>query len=492
MNATVYPLSRRKSIAEYDAILNKRKEQQAQKAAIEEERRARIKNEMKAESQKNISNLCNEVQKIYMMMVKDGQELERSQVKLEKELPRKMKEAELFYATADEIYPHKSMDESLLRKMRLRCFAYYLLPILDCFFAYFALYPIVTSKIANLSPMLSGTAEIIGVFFSIAVGLGVSLISRLGVSSLEESDDWDIMKWIRIVAIIGSVFALPSMYIISEVAFNGGEQWAYSGTFAFVSFTIQLLIVSGYKRQIEAMSYFHERKENESISGIKETDENSLRKEIDTIKNSTQNIISSFNQEYVRFTENFTKLAEASDEHIHRFGKAAKLYLSQMIIYFGDLVCFNNDVIPLLYHEKGSVSRIPFADFPHIYGCRAVLALNDYRKLDYIMQMAQTGISLSETIQEIESYRREASTSVSENTNEQGPCLQVSRSDIENDDEKYVSNADYEQPYYCEGEDDDDCYKEDNNQNEIDESSSKNSIYDLFVRFVNKMLEEED
>lgn len=491
MNATVYPLSRRKSIAEYDAILNKRKEQQVQKAAIEEERRARIKNEMKAESQKNISNLCNEVQKIYMMMVKDGQELERSQVKLEKELPRKMKEAELFYATADEIYPHKSMDESLLRKMRLRCFAYYLLPILDCFFAYFALYPIVTSKIANLSPMLSGTAEIIGVFFSIAVGLGVSLISRLGVSSLEESDDWDIMKWIRIVAIIGSVFALPSMYIISEVAFNGGEQWAYSGTFAFISFTIQLLIVSGYKRQIEAMSYFHERKENESISGIKETDENALRKEIDTIKNSTQDIISSFTQKYVSFTEKFIKLAEASDEHIQRFGKAAKLYLSQMIIYFGDLVCFNQGVIPLLNHERGSVSIIPFTDFPRIYGCRAALALNDYKKLDYIMQKAQTGISLSETIRKIESYRGEANTSVFNEVDITDSYQQVDTMDVEDDDEKYVSNADNEHAYLSEGEDDVEFNEEDDSQNEKEESSSQNTIYNAFVKFVNKILEEE-
>lgn len=492
MNATVHPLSRRKSIEEYDAILNKRKEQQAQKAAKEEERRTIIKDEMKTESQKDINTLCNEIQKFYMMMVKDGRELEQCQVKLEKELPQKMKEAELFYATADEIYPYKQVDESISRKMKLRRFAYYLLPALDCFFAYFALYPIVTSKISNLSPVLSGTAEIIGVFFSIAVGLGVSLISRLGVSSIEEDDNWDIIKWIKIVAIIGSVLALPSMYIISEITFNGGEQWTYSGTFAFVSFTIQLLIVSGYKRQIEAVSYFHERKENESVCGIKEIDENALRKEIDTIKNSTQAIIASFNQEYVSFTEKFIKLAEASDEHIQRFGKAAKLYLSQMIIYFGDLVCFNQGVIPLLCHERGSVTIIPFDDFPRVYGCRAFLALNDYKKLDFIMHMAQTDISLSETIREIESYRCETSTSISEDANIPESYLHVDESSIENDEETYLSNKDYEQPYCSEDDDDDNYYEKNNNQNEIDESSSINSMYNAFVRFVNKMLEEED
>lgn len=491
MNATVCTLSRRKSIAEYDAILNKRKEQQTQNAAIEEKRRTTIKDEMKTESQKNINDLCNEVQKLYMMMVKDGQELERSQVKLEKELPQKMKEAELFYATADEIYPYKKMDESLLRKMNLRRFAYYLLPVLDCFFAYLALFQIVTSKIASLSPTLSGTAEIIGAFFSIAVGLGVSLISRLGVSSLEENENWNIMKWIKIVAIIGSVFALPSMYIISEVTFNGGEQWAFSGTFAVVSFTIQLLIVSGYKRQIEAMSYFHERKENESISGIKETDENALRKEIDTIKNSTQDIISSFTQKYVSFTEKFIKLAEASDEHIQRFGKAAKLYLSQMIIYFGDLVCFNHGVIPLLCHDRGTVSIISFTDFPRLYGSRAVLALNDYKKLDYIMQMAQTGVSLSDTIREIESHRTETNTSSEKATNPDS-WLQVDELNIENDEEEYVSNADYEQFEF--NEENENCYEENNNQNDNSDTHPNNCVYGIynsFIKFVNNIVEED-
>ncbi len=500
MNTIVTPLSRRKSIAEYDAILNKRKEQLAQKAAIEEERRNKENNEKETESQKNINAICNEVQRFYMMMVKDGQELEHCQVKLEKELPQKMKEAELFYATADEVYPYKNMDESLLRKMKLRRVAYYLLPVLDCFFAYFALYPIVTSKIATLSPALSGIAEIVGVFFSIVVGLGVSLISRLGVSSLEDNDNWSLMKWIKIVAIIGAVCSLPSMYIISEIAFNGGEQWTYSGCFAFISFTIQLLIVSGYKRQIEAMSYFYERKQNESICGIKENDENTLRKEINTIQNSTQNIISSFNQEYVSFTENFIKLAEASDEHIQKFGKAAKLYLNQMIIYFGDLVCFNYDVIPLLYHERGKVSKIPFADFPCVYGKKAILALNEYKKIDYIMQIAQTGISLSDTIREIESHRDEASTPNSKIVDISETSSLGNTLDFENKEEIAFSDIDYHQPESCEDENDryDENYNqgetdvENNNQNETDDTPSPNRFYNAFAKFVNKMFEEED
>lgn len=490
MNAIVNISSRRKSIAEYDAILNKLKEQQVQEASIEEEQRNRTNNEMESESQRKINVLCNAIQRSYMMMVKEGQKLEHSQVELEKELPQKMKEAELFYATVDEIYPYKKLDESLLRKMRLRRIAYYLLPVLDCFFAYLALFPIVTSKIANLSPMLSGTAEIIGVFFSIAVGLGVSLISRFGVSSLEDNDNWNIMKWIKIVAIIGAVFALPSMYIISEVTFNGGEQWTYSGCFAFISLIIQLLIVSGYKRQIEALMYFQEKVQNESVKHIKEADEDALSQEIKSIQDSTENIISSFNKEYVNFTENFIQLAEASDEHIQRFGKAAKYYLNHMIIYFGDLVCFNHDVIPLLYHNKGTESIIPFADFPRVYCDQAYLALNDYKNLDYIMQRAHMGVSLSETIREIESHHSKVNTYSTKDIETFGSLTQDSKMDVENNGANIVSTTDYDEPIFCD--DDNDCCAEDNTQNEIEDVPSSHSRLKSIIEFAKSMFEEED
>ena len=77
-----------------------------------------------------------------------------------------------------------------------------------------------------------------------------------------------------------------------------------------------------------------------------------------------------------------------------------------MVIYFGDLVCFRREVIPLYYEENGTVSTIPFIDFPHVFGGRNIFSNSDFLYLNYMMQRTQTGISLSETIRNIEASRQ--------------------------------------------------------------------------------------
>ena len=128
-------------------------------------------------------------------------------------------------------------------------------------------------------------------FASVFVGLGVSLISRLGVVSLESNKDYGILWNLKIIVIVGSMLSLPLMYVIGEIAFNGGTQWTYSGSFAFVSLIIQSLIVFGYKSQIEALEYFQNKKEAERIKNIKGQDENELHQEITNIKVKIQSIM---------------------------------------------------------------------------------------------------------------------------------------------------------------------------------------------------------
>ena len=152
-----------------------------------------------------------------------GKKMRRNQDELEE----KQKEEQLFHETSDELYKYVEVDESLSRKMSLRRFAYYTLPILDCFFAYFALYPIVTSKLADLDSAVAGFAVVIGAILSVFVGYGISMISRLGVSSLEDNDASDSMKGLKKLAIAGAVLSLPMMYIIGEVAFNDSTDWTY-------------------------------------------------------------------------------------------------------------------------------------------------------------------------------------------------------------------------------------------------------------------------
>lgn len=254
----------------------------------------------------------------------------------------------------------------------------------------------------DLSSAISGLAVVIGAALSIAVGLGVSLISRLGVSSLEDANNTDSMKGLKKVAIAGAVISLPLMYIIGEVAFNGGTQWTYSGCFAFISLIIQLLIVTGYKRQMEALEYFRKKNKLEGIKHIKESDERAIGQEIATLRGKIQSILVAFEQHYATFSDKFRSLAAARDEHILQFGKDANYYLNQMVIYIGDLVCFRREAIPLYYESNGTVSTIPFVDFPYVAGGRNIFMNNDFIYLDYMMQRSQTGIPLSETLRIVE------------------------------------------------------------------------------------------
>lgn len=424
MSTMVNTTSRRPlSLSGYEKIVKDRnariseeiavREKADEKALKDEEERKRLAfEEEKTAEQKFIYTLCESIQRSYTAMIEAGKKMRRNQ----DELAEKLKEEQLFHETSDELYKYMEVDESLSRKMSLRRFAYYALPVLDCFFAYFALYPIVTSKLADLNSAISGFAIVIGAILSIFVGYGISMISRLGVSSLEDDEPSDSMKGLKKLAIAGAVLSLPMMYIIGEIAFNGGTDWTYSGGFAFMSLIIQLLIVTGYKKQLEALTYFHTKKENEKIKAIKESDENAIRSEIQALKSKQEGIMSTFNLEYNSFTESFRNLVMARDEFMRKFGHDAKYYLNQMVIYIGDLICFRREAIPLHYEENGAVATIPLVDFPHVAGGRELFINNDFVYLDYMMQQTGTGISLSETLQAIEEQRKNALPPLGSNT----------------------------------------------------------------------------
>lgn len=455
MNTMVNTPSRRpSSIFGYEKIVKDRnaraseenaaRKKAEQKALLsaEEQKRLALEEEMTT-AQEFINTLCESIQRNYTAMIDAGKKMRRNQ----DELAEKLKEEQLFHETSDELYKYVEVDESLSRKMSLRRVAYYALPVLDCFFAYFALYPIVTSKLADLDSTISGFAVVIGAILSIFVGYGISMISRLGVSSLEDDESSDSMKGLKKLAITGAVLSLPLMYIIGEVAFNGGTDWTYSGGFAFMSLIIQLLIVTGYKKQLEALTYFHTKKENEKVKAIKENDENAIRSEIQTLRSKEEGIISNFNSEYNSFTESFRNLVMARDEFMRKFGHDAKYYLNQMVIYIGDLICFRREAIPLYYEANGNVATIPLVDFPHVAGGRELFINNDFVYLDYMMQQTGTDISLSETLQAIEEQRRNTLPPLESDTIESAETVETEETtptDAEdsNPDEEKGSDAD--------------------------------------------------
>jgi len=395
MNTTANTQSRRRSLSGYETMLHNREQRKTLETTTLDEQNRKATEQMELDSQKNINILCGNIQNEYDAMVKCGKDMRRKQ----DELAEKRKEEKLFLATEDENYNFKDVDESVLRKMKMRKIAYYALPALDTFFAWFALYPIITSKSEDLSS-IGCNPIVVGVVASIVVGLTLSLLSRMAAAFYEKKGK----RILGFLPVVAAMICLPLMYIIGEVAFNGGESWTYSGGFAFVSFVIQLLIVTGYDKQNEAFTYFRNKNQNDSLKSVKDADEKAIRDEIKSVQEKIIAIENAFDSGYNRFKNEFRELAAARDEFIRAFGNDAKYYLNQMTIYIGNLVCFRNVVIPFHYDANGRVSTIPFVDFPHADGGQAIFVNSDFVYLDYMLKQSQ-GISLSETIQMIEANR---------------------------------------------------------------------------------------
>lgn len=412
----------------YRNIVKKQEAQEAQAQAIEEAHRRNVQKELKENAQKHINDLCKEVQNSYTKMVNAGKDMRQVQ----DELDEKVNEEELFHKTADERYPLKDVSEDDMPKMKLRIMAYYCLPFLDCIFAWLALSPIISAKVNAMWDLPTFVVEAIGVISSFLVGYGLSIMSRLAVASL--NNDRSVKHWLRMIGIGLSMLLLPSMYIVSEVCYNGGKSWTYSACFATVSFAIQLLIVSGYKSHLDAINYFRSMKQNNETKAAKEADEKAIQEELKTLRGRIQSIITSFDAEYAKFTDSFRELAVARDKHIIEFGEDARYYLNQLVIYIGDLVCFRREVIPLYYEANGAVSTIPFVDFPKVHGGRGIFANSDFIYLDYMFQRVHTGISLTETIRALsEQPYLEQNSSESDEGENPAPFQQAEANDVKHD-----------------------------------------------------------
>lgn len=390
--------SRRLDTIGYNVLLSRKEALEAKQIAEKEAEQQTTRANAKVTSQANMNALCKDLHKGFTDMVNKGKEIKQHEI----ELKQKTEEEKLFYATADINYQHKEVDESISGKMSLLRAAYYILPGLDCIFAFFAILPIVTNAFGDLSHEFQVGA---GIVAALALGLGLSLVSRFGVASLDGGNNSDNRAGLKKFAVRASMFVLPSMYLISELAFNGGERWAYSAGFAFVSIVIQSLMVSGYEKQQEARAYFADRKRSEAIRLVKEKDENAIHQEIFSIREKIESIISSFQLDYNTFVDKFRALAISRREHIREFEADPEIYLSQTIIFFGDLIVFRREEIPL-DRTDGLVSVLAPYEFPGVSGIQALYENDDFDNLDHIMKTIPGSISLSATIKAIEDQRK--------------------------------------------------------------------------------------
>lgn len=397
------PLSRRQSPGRYKSIIRGREEAKAQQLAKDQaakEEQERLDSARKEEDmQKNINTLCDDVQNTYTGMVNAGKELARYQ----DELNEKRVEEDNFYETLNEVYDYKGVDDSKVQTMKTRRLAYYLLPVLDSCFAFLALYPIMTSKLSDLEFVGPGFLVGLGALVSLAVGFGLSVLARLGMASLDETKDKDDPKrWLKYLAVGLSVLALPLMYVVGEIAFNGGEDWTYSGSFALVSLLIQLLIITGYKRQQEARQFLKDKEYNDQADAVRTADENALKNESKAIQEKIDGSIAKFDGLYTVFTNKFRALAAARDEFLAKIRREPSLMLNQMVIYFGNLVCFRREVIPFHLNANGAIELLPVADFPHVSGCREMFNNHDFTILNNMLQRTNSRVSLAETLRQLE------------------------------------------------------------------------------------------
>lgn len=407
---TVNYASRRLTRRGYENVIEMRNQREARQQEAEEKlRRETMKNKAE-ESKMYIKELCEEVEKSYTSMVNDGRAMRNNQDKLNDLL----EEERLFQATVEERYPKEEVVEMSQHAMKLHKMAYYVLPAMDCFFAFFAIYPIITSKFAHLSSQLAGVAEVVGVILAVIVGLGLSLLSRFAVSSLSR-DEEPLKKVFICLAIILSMTALPLMYVVGEVTFSGGKSWAYSGVFACISFVIQLLIVTGFKKQELAISSLKGSHGKVYGYASREEDENAISEEIREVNAKMDEIMEKFENDYDNFTSSFRSLAMARDEHIREYGEEIKMYINQLVIYFGDLICFHSEMIPLHRNEDGSITPFTFLTFHKVSGGQDLFSSDEFIYLDYMLRRGRSGISLTETIRQIEEQNRHESINSLEN-----------------------------------------------------------------------------
>lgn len=388
MNTTVNVQSRRTSLAGYNKIITERNariaeenaahEKAEQKARIEAEENKRLAFEKEmTEAQEFINNLCDSIQRSYMAMVNMGKEMCR----IQNELTEKQQEEELFIETSEQRYDkQEELDDTSEWKMSILKNAYYMLPIIDSIFAFFALRPILTYNLFDLKIFGEQAALAAGLILSPILGYFCSVVSRFAVSSLNKNDK-GLKKAGKALAVLGAVFILPMIYIVGEITFNEGTNWAYSAPFAFFSFIIQLIIVTGLESQGNALKYFRIQKRNNEVKAIKQADEQAIQHEIERTKAAMNNLSEKFNLELINIFDKFQKLASAMNIFRDRFKKEPNIYLSLATKYFGNFYVFQGFTIPFSIEPIPSVQttntlRSPFDDFHFLNIMLTYLGIN--------------------------------------------------------------------------------------------------------------------
>lgn len=403
MNTSTF--STHRSVEEMQKILNEREarkaaEQRAQELADREasasrEEQSRIAREQQLDSsQDEINRLCQSADDHYNGMVSYGKDYIRN----ERKAVEKQKELNLFVETADEMYPVEEIDRSQEKMMKTRIAAYKSLPILDAVLAFFALYPIMTSKLVSETlPLSKGVLIGTGMAISIVMGVILAMVSRFAVAGINKNDS---MKQ-KAFAFV-SVLILPMMYIIGALVFVEGRGWTYNIVFAIVSLLIQCLIFYHFPNHLAAFDYFKKVKAINEQMAKREKHEQTIRGELQSISNERDRILGVFNQHYNDFCSTFRTLAVNYETHKRKFDKQPDLPLNQIVIMFGDMQVFQEERLPLKRRDDGSVATMSSSIVGGTENCFNELqkgAIGSLGIIDFMLRNANIGIPIDMPVQ---------------------------------------------------------------------------------------------
>lgn len=359
MNTSTF--TTRRTVEEMQNILNDRQAreaaaQRAQELAAREarEEQRRIAHEQLINSsQETINHLCQTVDDQYNGMVSTG----KAYIRNESKVAAKQKELNLFAETVNELYPVATIDRSQEQKMKNCVRAYKSLPWLDAILAFFAIYPIMTSKLVSETLPFNKEALIVaGAIISVGMGAILAMVSRLAVAGMSNND----ATVNKILAYI-SVIILPMMYILGGLEFAEGRDWTYNIVFAIVSLFIQCLIFAQFKHHVAAFAYFKKMEEVDKQIAKRESDERAIREELQSTKNERERLLNVFNQHYNEFCASFRNLVINYESHKRKFGEEASVPLNQIVIMVGNMQVFQYERLPLKRRADGSIATMSSA-----------------------------------------------------------------------------------------------------------------------------------
>lgn len=140
--------------------------------------------------------------------------------------------------------------ESHMRKLAIHS-----LPIINFITCFFAVFPLLSFKITNLSPT---AVFIIALLLSLFCSYSITLLERIAIAS-STNELWDTL------ILASTICMIPAMHICKEIAFFDGETFRYSCSFALISLILQITSLTAYKRQMKFDRDIHKENNDETV-----------------------------------------------------------------------------------------------------------------------------------------------------------------------------------------------------------------------------------